>query len=501
MKQHIVTAKEMADLDRHTIENLRVPAVVLMENAGFTCARELLKDFPGRESFAVVCGPGNNGGDGYVIARHLLLKGRNVNVFTTGVPKTSDARIHYETCVRSGVPISPLEDLDPSLFQVGIDALFGTGLARELNPKFKTYIRNLNRIPRVFAVDIPSGICSDTGAILGEAVKAYKTFTFQLPKRGHFLMPGCVNRGLLDVVDIGICTRNLSSDTPFVETTLQFELPTRAEHAHKNHFGHLLCVGGAPGMSGAIFLAGRAALEVGAGLVTIGSNSTTLKSCQQLDPTLMGLELKSSKGFFEFGCLDQILSFKKDVVLLGPGGGSAAESRILFRELILKANSPMIVDADALRSFKNPEDAVECLRTRSAGTILTPHPGEFAQLTGFSTAEIEPQKLELCSDFAQRTGVILVLKGAGTVVALPSGRTHMYYYPNPILAKAGSGDVLAGIIAALLCQGFDIEEAASNGVKLHAASAKLLVEESTPYSGHPLKLIENLPKAIRNYQV
>jgi len=497
--QRLLTAEEMSQLDRYTIEELKVPGQILMENAGFACARELMKDFPGYVEFAILCGKGNNGGDGYVIARHLHLKGRQVRIFMVGEPQTEDARVHYQICRHAGVPISPMEEFEPTEFDVGVDALFGTGLCRELSGEYQEFVSKLNQIPKVFCVDMPSGICSDTGKILGEAVSAYKTFTFQSAKRGHFLYPGCEKRGVLEIVDIGICMKSIPVDAPIVETQARFDLPERRLHTHKGLYGHLLCVGGASGKSGAICMAGKSALESGAGLVTVGSNSKTIQSSQVIDPSLMSMELSNSDEYFSEESLSQVLDFKKDVLLIGPGGGRDERNLRFFREVILKNDSPMVIDADALRAFHSPEDAQECLRDRSAPTILTPHPGEFSALTGVPSREIESRKLELAREFVINSGTTLVLKGASTVVALPSGQVRLFYLPNSALAKAGSGDVLAGIISALLCQGFSASESAFNGVRLHAAAGLIMSDDYTSFSSSPMKLIDSISRAIKDH--
>jgi NAD(P)H-hydrate epimerase len=246
-------------------------------------------------------------------------------------------------------------------------------------------------------------------------------------------------------------------------------------------------------------MAARSAMESGVGLVTVASNSQTIQSIQSTVPSLMGLELKESESFFHESSLEQVLGFQKNVLLVGPGGGVQPETLAYFRELILNDESPLVLDADALRAFHSPEDAFECLRKREAPTILTPHPGEFSALTGIPSREIENQKLEAVREFVRNSSSILVLKGASTVVATPSGQERMFYYPNSALAKAGSGDVLAGIISSLMCQGFSAVDSAFNGVRLHAAAASIMADRYSSYSSTPLKLIESISPAIQNY--
>jgi len=493
--QRLFSAEEMAELDRHTIEDLGVSGHLLMENAGFACVREIYRDFAVSTRVAVLCGLGNNGGDGYVIARHLHLRGFPVILFNKAPPGGKDAREHFKICKKTGVEISALDSFDPEEFDLGIDALFGTGLTREISGEFHKAITRLNQVPEVFAVDIPSGISADTGAILGTAVKAFKTVTFQAPKRGHFLYPGAEFRGSLVVKDIGISLQNAPQEAPVLDIDLQVQLPQRPLDAHKGFFGHLLCVGGVVGKSGAIILAGKSALETGAGLVTLASSAQTIQAALSLEPALMSLEILESDP--EGTSLDSILGFEKKVVLAGPGGGLDANHQRFFRGLLAKEKAAIVLDADGLRCFESPQQALDVLCWRTSPTVLTPHPGEFSALLGIETSEVEAGKLDLAVDFARQTGAVIVLKGAGTVVACPDGPVRLLHYPNSVLAKAGSGDVLAGIIAGLISQGFCAEEAALNGTKLHCLAARLMQDQFSTYSGSPLKLADTISPAIQ----
>jgi ADP-dependent NAD(P)H-hydrate dehydratase / NAD(P)H-hydrate epimerase len=496
--QRLLTGGEMSELDRHTIENLGVSGHLLMENAGFACVRELYSDFLKSTRVAVLCGLGNNGGDGYVIARHLHLRGFPVVLFNKAPPRGQDARVHYEIAKKAGVEIRALDSFDPTEFDLGVDALFGTGLVRKIEGDFYKVISRLNQVPRILAVDIPSGVSSDTGEILGIAVRAFKTVTFQAPKRGHFLFPGSELRGSLLVQDIGISTERLPHQTPILETALEFKLPQRPMNAHKASFGHLLCLGGVRGKSGAIILAAKSALNSGAGLVTLASSSQTLEAALSVEPALMGFETSDPGSCTDDDSLRRVLAFKKNVVLAGPGGGLDLSHRVFFRDLIQQEESALVLDADALRCFESPKQTLDILGSRIFPTVLTPHLGEFAALTGIDIGSIEASKLDLARDFARQTGTVLVLKGAGTVVATPEGPVRLFYHPNSVLAKAGSGDVLAGVIAALICQGFSTEEAAINGVQLHSAAAQIMADKFSPFSGSPLKLIDAISESIQD---
>jgi NAD(P)H-hydrate epimerase len=497
----ILCAAEISAWDRHTIENIGLPGAVLMENAGLSAAELIRKEFPLHTRIAVFCGGGNNGGDGYVIARHLHRWGFETTVCAVRSPNSPDAKLHRNCCEKSGVPINALPNtLKPSDFNLAIDAVFGTGLNKTLSKELQKIIALINQFPRVISIDIPSGICADTGKSLGGAVQAEMTITFQRPKTGHYLSTGARVRGRLHISDIGICKpppEILPEALVSLLSTNDFLLPERSEYAHKNDFGHLLAIGGIPGKSGAIRIAGKAALLSGCGLITIAAPKQSCAQIQIGEPELMTISLEESPDFFHPRNIMPLNMFKADCLLIGPGAGRHNQTREFIAGLIQSSPAPLVLDADALHAFDDQEHLIQALRSRTAPTILTPHPGEFSALTGLPTCEIDSRKIELCRDLAMKTRASIVLKDAITMVAFANGSVKVLDAPNPVLAKAGSGDILAGLIASFICQKIKAEKAILSALLLQQKAAELLRMENTVYGGSPLALINTIPSAIK----
>lgn len=478
----VVTAREMRNIDRITIEKYGMPGLVLMERAGLAVAARVRDLFPGKK-ILVLCGSGNNGGDGLVAARCLANSGFNVSAFMCA-PKSSlspDCAAQCLTAKKWGLPVEfrkslALKDLHDA---VVIDALFGTGLARPVIGDTAGLISFINKVDvPIVAVDIASGISSDTGEVLGEAVKADYTVTFGLPKRGHFLYPGAEHTGTLFVEDIGFPSSLLNSDSLNValsdEETMAGLLPPRRRNAHKGDFGHVLVVAGSRGKTGAAFMTARACLRGGAGLVTLGVPASLMNSAQSRVTEEMSLSLPDKgDGNLRAEALDEILGFsrKSDVIAIGPGIGVTEDTEKLTAGLVLKSPLPLVIDADGLNALANSKTGIrETLRKAKSPVILTPHPGEMSRLLGNGgrgVREIERDRIGTALSFARETGTYLVLKGSPTVVASPEGDVFINTTGNPGMATAGAGDALTGIIASLLGQALDPLHAAALGVYLH----------------------------------
>lgn len=486
----LCSASEVMALDRQAINQLGIPGVVLMENAGRSCSNLFVEAF--RQYFPgpvlVLAGKGNNGGDGYVMARILAEQGWQVTTLVLGLEEaiTGDARVMLDIVRKLGLPISFVEnhaeiqscfaEVAPTLI---IDAIFGTGLKSAVVGLQATAITLINEagVP-VFAVDIPSGVDSSTGRICGLAVKASQTATFDHAKIGHGSFPGAGYVGDLHVVDIGIPQtgrQQFSSDVHLLDKAdVQALLPERSIFGHKGSFGHLLVVAGSPGKSGAAALAGNAAVRSGCGLVTVAVPAAIHDIIEVKLTEAMSCPLPSQEGLLCMQAKTQIeqLLAGRDSLAIGPGLGQSSDLAELVSSLVRSATAPIVIDADGVNLLAAK---LESLQGRSQQPlVLTPHPGEMARLTGLTVAEIEANRFEVAQQFAVRHGVVLLLKGARTIIAAADGRVNINTTGNDGLASGGSGDVLTGLIGGLLAQGLDGFSAASLGAWLHGRAAELV---------------------------
>lgn len=472
----------MQSMDRHAIDQVGIPAAVLMEVAGRAvadAAAGLLAEVGGGfDAPAVLClaGTGNNGGDAVVAARHLRERGHEVTVLVLGEQDqlSEDARRQLRIANALGLdtilvhgPGGANRVADALVgHQLVIDGLFGTGLSRPVEGWRREVIEALEAAPHpVVAVDIPSGIDSDTGQVLGEAVTADITVAFQFPKIGQLLHPGRARCGELRVVDIGIPPSRLSMVQPVTtvldDDTIDAALPPRAGNSHKGHFGHLLVVAGSPDRPGSALLAARAAVRAGAGLVTVGSDRETIARLAPALVEVMGHALGTKR--IEGTSLTSALS-GKTALAIGPSLPPDEATRALLHEVLGESRVPAVLDAGALSSLG--EDT-GWLARRPAATVITPHPGEAGRLLGLDSAAVQSDRMTSARQLVDRSGAVVVLKGATTIVAGPDGTSALSLRGNPGMATAGTGDVLVGIIGALLAQGVEPLLAAQAGVELH----------------------------------
>jgi len=487
----IASGREMAQIDGRAIREIGIPGVVLMENAGRAVFESVQEYLSGSEKdrILILCGTGNNGGDGLVAARHLYNAGWNPEVFLLGEngDLREDAALNLSIALKSGITVheiharQDISSLRQALQAAGVvvDAIFGTGLTRPVEGLEREVIEELNCSgAHVVAVDIPSGINADTGKILGVCVQADQTVTMALPKRGLLLFPGAAHVGELLVADIGI-PKALLEDPDlrlnFIEPRMLEEfLPERPLNAHKGDCGKALILAGSPGLTGAAALAGQAALRAGAGLVTLGIPRGLNPAMEAKLTEVMTLPLpETPEGGLSVEALDilkkNLTAF--DVVAAGPGLGRNPDIARLLSALLLFSQIPVILDADAI-------NAVATLSAWKANCplVLTPHPGEMARLRGKSVPEIMENPLEEALAAAVEYNAVLILKGAHTIIATPSGEAFLNGSGNPGMATAGMGDVLTGVIAGLMAQGASPEEAALAGVYLHGAAGDLAFE-------------------------
>ncbi|OYD06784.1 NAD(P)H-hydrate dehydratase [Paludifilum halophilum] len=510
---YLYTAQEMRDLDRYAIEEIGIPGMVLMENAGHAVARRLLDRWRRSATAVVLSGSGNNGGDGFVIARRLASAGWDVSLWIAGsVEKMSqETRTFYEACIHAGVTG---EFYDSSQKQalarhlehsdVVVDALLGTGIRGELREPVRTLIRMVNQQARGFvvAVDVPSGVDTDTGAVASEAVVADKTITFAHPKWCHYLRPAAERCGNVRVEDIGIPQQAVHLSPPssrINEPSLwQAYLKPRSRWSHKGDFGHLLVVGGSRGMLGAAVMAGTAALRTGAGLATVAvpEGQEQALAAQVTEALVWGWP-DDGQGHFSAGFPQD---WEKRVrrlkaVAAGPGLGRFDGEEEWLRRLLQQAPVPLVLDADALNILsKDPS----LLRERRQPTVLTPHPGEMARLSGQGVKEVESSRRRIAREWAQAWGVTVVLKGTYTLIAFPDGTQVLNTTGGPALAKAGSGDILTGILGALLARGIPEKAAVPMGVYLHGLAGQQAVT-STEHSVLARDVIAAIGPAIRPF--
>jgi hydroxyethylthiazole kinase-like uncharacterized protein yjeF len=467
----LLTTAEMAEADRLAVAG-GIPSIALMENAGRAVADAASRMLQGHR-VVVVAGPGNNGGDGFVAARYLAERGLAVSVCFFGKRE----RLKGDAALAAQRWNGPVSEPSPAAFtdcDLIIDALFGAGLDRGVESPARNVIDLMNAasIP-IVAVDLPSGVNGTTGAVKGCAINAQLTVTFFRRKPGHFLLPGRLHCGVVEVADIGIPERVLDKIKPMtfanVPALWRNAFPQARTEGHKYSRGHAVVISGGPSTTGAARLAARGALRAGAGLVTIASPRDALSINAAENLAVMVRPVDGPIELKEF-----LADKRRNAIAIGPGGGVGPAMREQVRTA-LDGDAAVVLDADALTSFAGDPDALANAIGKRAGrpVVLTPHEGEFSRL--FSALEQEARsrsKLEKARLAATKTGAVLVLKGADSVVAEPSGRAAIADNGPPTLATAGSGDVLAGMVSGLLAQGMPVFEAACAAVWLHGEAAK-----------------------------
>lgn len=521
----IVTSEEMRKIDNETIKKFRISSTALMERAGRAVAtkiREMFDQSIGScgQSVVVVSGTGNNGGDGIVAARNLHEWGWDVRVFICGKQDglSPECNKQYEKAKKQGLKIEFLrritgKDLDGSVI---VDAMLGTGLSRQVTGDHASVISSINASQAtVVAVDIPSGISADTGQIMGEAVKADYTVTFGLPKRGHFLYPGAEYSGKLFIEDIGFPDELLRSEDISAgllgKREMSLLLPERPRYSHKGDYGHVLIVAGSREKTGAAFMCARSCLTTGAGLVTIGIPETLVSAFQSRVTEEMILALPDKgDGTLSSDASEQILDFmyeKADILAIGPGLTVTDDVIALMYKIAGTATAPMVIDADAINALSKRNDMINLLLNAKAPVILTPHTGEMARLlkkseVGSQKSEVELRKqietnrINTAVSFAKETGTCLVLKGVPTIIATPEGNIFINTTGNPGMAKAGSGDVLTGMISAFLGQNLNPEDASKLGVFMHGFSGDIAMKKQGVYSILASDIIDAIPEAF-----
>ena len=510
----IVTGTEMQTLDRRTITEAHVPSTVLMERAGEGIVRHLEEHYGSAlgKTITILCGKGNNGGDGLVVARLLHRRRARIHVvlLTPITDLNRDTAAMYRRFVRVAGKAAILrfrsaDQAQPLLASsdILIDALLGTGLSSVVTGTYREAIELINSAGRpVIAVDIPSGIHADTGAILGQAIRATLTITFGLPKLGLYVDAGIDHAGTIRIVDIGIppaYVDAIESRTLLLTRDGAFQaLPERVPSAHKGTFGHAGIIAGSAGKTGAAALAALAALRVGAGLVTVATPNSVndVLEAKLLEAMTMPLPETKARTLARSG-LDRILAFiqARTAIAIGPGLSTHPETVELVQSLMKHLDRPSVLDADALNALTG---RVSLLTECKTPPILTPHPGEMARLeVDATTQSVNADRIGTARRFARERGVFVVLKGARTVIARPDGLVAICPTGNPGMATAGTGDVLTGMIVGLLAQGVPAWDAACAATYFHGSAGDLAAQHLGQTGMLASDLIAQIPYALQ----
>lgn len=508
----VVAAHTMQELDRRAIADHGIPGSRLMENAGQACAALILERYsrPDGNHAVILAGKGNNGGDGYVIARCLLAANWQVTVLVLAERReiSGDALTMLELLPPEILTYCPdqgaLNEKCAVILQQAtllVDALLGTGLKSDLQGIYRGAVALINQatVP-VVAVDIPSGVHGTSGAILGQAVKADLTVSFACAKLGQLVYPGALQNGHLEVVEIGIPPQLLAAAPGYEyldESAVAPLLAPRDRQAHKGTFGHCLVVAGSTGKSGAAALAANAAARSGAGLVTLACPATINPILEIKTTEAMTVPLPDAgNGYLTSAALPLISALldDKDAVALGPGIGRQPETFALVRRLVETVAPPLVIDADGLNALA--EDLSVLQRKAAASIVLTPHPGEMARLLGTGLPVAADARICVAQEFAHCHGVYLILKGARTITAAPDGRVAINGSGNPGMASGGMGDVLTGVLTALLGQGLPPWQACCLGVFVHGLAGDLVAAEQGEIGMLAGDLGEALPVAF-----
>jgi NAD(P)H-hydrate epimerase len=485
----ILNAAQMREADRYTIEDIGIPSLVLMENAGrqVVAAMEATYEAQLEGRVAVLCGRGNNGGDGFVVARTLLQRGIDTAVFVIGslAEVRGDARTNLDILGRLGVTVVEINDeqswelhfSEISQCTLIVDAIFGTGLTSPLSGMMETVVADVNAsdIP-IVSIDLPSGLSADTPHLIGDCIDASMTVTIAVPKLPLVLPPGEAYAGDVVIADIGIPYEVVDGiDGAYIELLtpeqIREHVTPRTADSHKGDFGRVTIVAGSRGKTGAAHLAAMAALRSGAGLVTVATPHSCLPIVASMAPELMTEGLAEADGALSAAALERLLELRHDIIACGPGIGRTREVGEFVRGLLDRATCPLVLDADALTVLAEEPGRLSGREERAV--IITPHPGEMARLVGASIEDVQQNRIDVAAEFAASHHVHVVLKGHRTVIATPEGRIFINPTGNPGMATGGTGDVLTGVIAAWLAQLLDAEAACRLGVFLHGAAGDL----------------------------
>lgn len=491
---YLPTGEQMRRADLYTIEEIGVPSMVLMERAALEVVRCMEEEQLDFRKVLVVCGSGNNGGDGYAIARLLHLKGHDVTIFFAGNSQKRSEENAQQAKIAAHYEIPVITNLDTEEYSVIIDALFGTGLKREITGHYREILCSVNQMTgEKVAVDLPSGIHDTTGAQMGIAFCADLTVAIAFPKRGLFLQEGNVCAGKILTGDIGISSETFSEGTVtfgYEKQDLFLGFPKRKKNSHKGSYGKVLMIAGSKGMSGAAYLSAKAAYAVGAGLVQIYTHEENRVILQQLLPEA----IITTYDTFDSEQLEKLIQWA-DLIGIGCGLGKSDTAERVMQYTLKRALVPCVVDADGINILSKH---MEWIEVTNALIVLTPHMKEMSRMLQCSVKELIEQRMERLHAFMERYKVVCVLKDARTLVAKEHRNTYLNLSGNAAMAKAGSGDVLAGVIVGILAQQCEPYTSACLGVFLHGLAGDMARDKKGAYSVLASDLVAEISSVLKN---
>ncbi|MDQ2085616.1 NAD(P)H-hydrate dehydratase [Herbivorax sp. ANBcel31] len=511
-----VTPRQMGEIDRFTINEIGIPAMVLMENAALCVLREIEKDIDNIKGKRVClfAGKGNNGGDAFAIARHLYNRGAKVLVYVLAKKSDikGDAKTNLDILDKIGVKTIEILDkrgLDDAKKYIShtnliVDGVFGTGIKGDIPYLIAEVINFINeKVVPVISIDIPSGINGETGQISGTCIKSYKTVTFGYAKVGLFIHPAVEYVGKIVVADIGIPKNVIDrfdiKNYIIDKRTVEDLIPKRHSDSNKGDFGKLLLLTGSKGMTGAGCLTGKAALRSGAGLLylAVPASLTNVYDSNLIESVTLPLEDNNS-GYLTKSCIKELENHMGniDVIALGPGLSTKGDVGEVVYNIIENSKVPLVIDADGINAISKNTDI---LKKCSVPVVLTPHPGEMARLLNVSIDEVQKNRIDAARNFSQSQDVITVLKGSKTIVAAPDGRVYINTTGNSGMSTGGTGDVLTGIIASFICQGVEPYKSAIAGVYLHGLCGDNISKKRGEHGVIAGDLIDEISYVIKNH--
>ena len=505
----VSTVTQMKNLDKSATEEFGISQDLLMENAGQAVYFVILKEFGIKnKKFAVFCGTGNNGGDGFVVARKIHSNGGEAKVFLldeAGKFKGA-AEKNFEIVSKLPIEISKVssnESIRAAIHNSDaiVDAIFGTGLVREVGGLYKDVIQVINESKKaVFSVDIPSGINGDTGEVMGIAVKANYTITFGLPKIGNMLYPGYDHCGKLYLSHISFPPSLYNADSIKVEINNPVELPKRSKDAHKGDFGEVLFIAGASSYFGAPYFSALSFLKAGGGYSRLATPISISSFLANKGSEIVFLPQKETpSGSIALKNKDELLKLSErvDMVVMGPGISLNKETQELVRQLAQEIKRPLLIDGDGITAISKD---IEIIKNRKAETILTPHMGEMSRITKMEISEVNKNKIEVLQRTAKELNAMIVLKGAHSLIGYPDETVFINMSGNPGMATAGSGDVLTGTIAAMFGLGLSLKDAVRMGVFLHGFSGDLAARDKGEDGITAQDILDYLPATMKRYR-
>lgn len=507
----IADSKQMRNIDREACELYGIPGILLMENAAIKLCRRIVNT--GRVddgSICIVCGKGNNGGDGFAASRHLSSMNKDVILYLAGREDglKGDARVNFNIARNMGIKIKYVTDekdidglaQDISRCSMVIDGLFGTGIRGDIEGLYKDIISTINTYaPFVVSIDIPSGIDGDTGRVMGAAVRANMTVTFELPKRGLFLYPGAEYCGNVFVEGISIPKDVIERQDIHVNLITREDIkclfPERRSDTNKGTYGRACIIAGSKNMMGAAAMCGMSALKSGAGLVELDVPECIrpMVAPMVVESIVRGFE--DEEGVLSYNCADELIQTLKKAssFAMGPGISKSGSLLKLIERVIEDVKIPGVIDADGLNMLS---ENIELLHRSKCTMVVTPHPGEMARLIGKDISTVQSDRIGCAREFSTKYKVVTVLKGANTVIGSPEGEIFINSTGNPGMAKGGSGDVLTGMIASFMAQGMEPIDAAVAGVYIHGLSGDIASASLGQYGMKAGDIIECIPQAL-----